>query len=107
MSAEPKLCACGAPLAAAATMCARCRYIARLVRVWRPGDRCRVMPELHAIAYFLPRALDVGPSDRGTVRVVTRAAVLEVEWDGHEGTFATSPESVDPIPVGIEENGGR
>jgi hypothetical protein len=72
--------------------------IARLLRVWEPGDRCfAVMDITYASA---PQAPTIKEGHTGTVLKVLASRVVIVEWDGIEAldwNAWTSPDCIDPV----------
>ena len=66
--------------------------VERLLRVWRPGERCRAV--LRIVYAFANVEIDEG--ETGRVESITPARVLKIVWDGRTDALATSPDGVDP-----------
>jgi hypothetical protein len=70
--------------------------IARLFRVWTPGERCvSIMPIFYAVS-----GIEVERGSLGTVLGNDRSAVLLIRWDGIPEVCPTAPDCVDPLPKG-------
>lgn len=79
------------------------KTLARLMHVWEQGARCVAAMDI----LYADSGLTIAEGTLGTVRFITRARVVVVQWDadgdGRVAVLHTSPDSIDPAPP---ETGG-
>ncbi len=68
-------------------------WLARLMRRWTVGERCVAVMDI----YYAIFEITIEAGTEGTVKAITRAGVVVVEWPRWKDDFATSPDVLDPI----------
>ena len=71
--------------------------LARFVRVWTPGDRCRAAITIDYVTFTV--GLTIPEGSVGTIASVERSGLVFVRWDRlPEAEAPTSPDCLDPVP---------